>query len=195
MAPAREAHAAPRRGSEMTPTDAWPGGFDIAGLKARWVDVAMVAVLAVSVFTGLLRGLVFEVLSLAGWLAAYVTAQWATPLLAPHLPVGVPGSALSEAAAFVSAFVAVLVLWALLTRLVRWLVRASPLNALDRLFGGAFGLLRGGLVLLVVTTVVGLLPLRQSAAWRQSHGAVWLNTALHGLKPLLPAEVSRHLPV
>ena len=178
----------------MSGADAWLAGLDVAGLKARWVDVAMVVVLAVSVFTGLARGLVFEVLSLAGWLAAYVAAQWATPLLAPHLPVGVPGSAINDAAAFVLAFIVVLVLWTVLTQLVRWLVRASPLNALDRLFGAAFGLLRGGFVLLVVATVVGLLPLRQSAAWRQSHGAVWLNVALHGLKPLLPAEVSRHLP-
>ena len=179
----------------MSGADAWLASLDVASLKARWVDVAMAAVLAVSVFTGLVRGLVFEVLSLAGWLAAYVAAQWATPLLAPRLPVGVSGSAISDAAAFVLAFVAVLVLWAVLTRLVRWLVRASPLNALDRLFGGTFGLLRGGFVLLVVATVVGLLPLRQSAAWRQSHGAVWLNVVLHGLKPLLPVQVSRHLPV
>ena len=45
-----------------------------------------------------------------------------------------------------------------------------------------------------MATVVGLTPARHSAAWRASHGAVWLNEALQAVKPLLPTEISRHLP-
>ncbi len=74
------------------------------------------------------------------------------------------------------------------------LVRASPLGPLDRVLGGAFGALRGAVVLLVVATVVGLTPVRHSAAWRASQGAVWLNDGLHAVRPLLPTELSRHLP-
>ena len=170
-------------------------GLDLATLKARWVDVAMVALLVVSVFTGLLRGLMFELLSLVGWVAAYFAAQWAAPLLAPHLPVGRAGSAINDVLAFVCAFVVALVLWSILTRLLRLLVRASPLSVLDRLFGGAFGALRGVVVLLVVASVVGLTPARKSPAWRASQGAVWLNEGLLTVKPWLPAELSRHLPV
>ena len=33
---------------------------------------------------GLWRGLVFEVLSLLGWVAAFLLAQWLAPRLAPH---------------------------------------------------------------------------------------------------------------
>ena len=73
-------------------------------------------------------------------------------------------------------------------------MRASPLNPLDRLFGAVFGVLRGVFVLLVAATVVGLTPARHSAAWRASKGAVWLNDGLQAARPLLPAEVSRHLP-
>lgn len=176
----------------MTGTDlGLPGA---AALQTRWVDLAMLGLLALSIVGGLLRGLVFELLSLAGWVAAFLLAQQAAPLVAPHLPSVVPDGAPRTAAAFASAFVAALVLWALLARLVHVVVRASPLDALDRVFGAAFGALRGTVVLLAVATVVGLTPLRNSAAWRASQGAVWLNDGLHAVRPLLPAGLSRHLP-
>ncbi|MCK7494049.1 MAG: CvpA family protein [Comamonadaceae bacterium] len=47
-----------------------------------------------SVVVGLVRGFVFEALALAGWVVAWFAAQWAAPQLAPHLPLGEPGSAL-----------------------------------------------------------------------------------------------------
>jgi hypothetical protein len=53
-----------------------------------WVDGTLLAVLAA---VGMVRGpgawLVFECLSLAGWLVAWFGAQWAAPQLA-HPPAG-----------------------------------------------------------------------------------------------------------
>src|SRR5258706_15674613 len=97
-----------------------------------WVDLFFGGVLLLSVIAGLVRGLVFEVLSLVGWLVAYIGAQWLSPEVAPHLPVGKPGSALNLAAAFASAFIVVLLAWGLIARLVRLLVRATPLSLVDR---------------------------------------------------------------
>jgi membrane protein required for colicin V production len=159
-----------------------------------WVDAAMLGVLLLSVIVGLWRGFVFELLSLVGWVAAYFAAQWFTPMLAAHLPVGTPGSALNHGAAFATAFIAALIFWGLAARLVRLMIRATPLSLLDRLLGAGFGLARGLVVLLAVTTVIGLTPLTKSVAWQQSHAAVGLNSVLRGLRPVLPPDVSRHLP-
>jgi membrane protein required for colicin V production len=109
------------------------------------------------------------------------------------LPVGTAGSALNAGAAFALAFVAALLLWAVLARLVRLLIHATPLSVPDRLLGAGFGALRGGVLLLALATVVALTPASQSAAWRGSQGARWLEQALSTLKPLLPEAVSRHL--
>jgi membrane protein required for colicin V production len=158
-----------------------------------WVDWTLLAVVAVSLLVGVWRGLVFEVMALVGWLVAYVAAQWLGPLLAPHLPVGEPGSGLNAGAAFAVAFVVALLAWALLARLVRLLIHATPLTAIDRLLGGAFGLLRGAVVLLAVATLVAYTPAARSQAWTQSHGAAWLGTLLQGLKPLLPESLAQHL--
>ncbi|MFY9509712.1 MAG: CvpA family protein [Rubrivivax sp.] len=159
-----------------------------------WIDWALLAVLAVSVIVGLVRGFVFEVMSLAGWIVAWFAAQWFAADLGPHLPVGTPGGALNHAAAFVLCFVVALLIWSLLSRLVRLLIHATPLTLPDRALGAGFGLLRGVVLLLAVATVVALTPAGRSPDWRASRGAMWLNTTMQGLKPVLPAQVAKLLP-
>lgn len=159
-----------------------------------WVDIGLLAFLAISVVVGLMRGVVFELLSLAGWFAAYVAAsQWAD-WAETYIPLGDPASssALKHGVAFASVFLLALVLWGLAARLVRGLIRATPLSPVDRVFGAGFGLLRGMVALLVLAAVVGVTPLVHSPAWQQSHGAVWLEAVLQGLRPWFLNEVSQH---
>jgi membrane protein required for colicin V production len=163
------------------------------GFELGWVDIGLIVFITLSVIVGLVRGFVFELLSLAGWFVAYFVALWFTPQLQSYVHVGEPGSALNYGATFACVFLASLVIWSLAARLVRMLIRATPLSLFDRLLGAGFGLLRGLVVLLVVATLVSVSPLSQSAAWRQSRGAVWLATALQELRPLFANEVSQHL--
>ncbi|MBC7940749.1 MAG: CvpA family protein, partial [Chitinophagaceae bacterium] len=121
-------------------------------------------------------------------------AQWAAPQLAPHLPFGAAGSALNLAAAFVLCFVGALVVWSLLAKVMRMLIRATPLSLPDRFLGAGFGVLRGLVLLLAVAGVVLLTPAAQSTHWRVSQGARWLELGLQTVKPLLPAQAARLLP-
>lgn len=159
-----------------------------------WVDAALGFVLLASIVLGLVRGFVFELLSLAGWVAAWFGAQWFAPGLAAVLPVGEPGSALRHGAAFALAFVGCLLVWAIGARLVRLIIRATPLSLPDRVLGSAFGFVRGLVIGLAVATLVAFTPLSRSDAWQQSRAAAWLGAALVGLAPLLPPQWSRHLP-
>ncbi len=159
-----------------------------------WIDWSLLAMLAVSVSVGLWRGLVFELMSLTGWIVAYVLAQMFSPQVAARLPIGAPGSALQQGVAFIATFIVVLVVWALLAKGVQMLIHATPLTAIDRLLGAAFGALRGVVLLLAVATLVAFTPAARSQPWRDSQGAAWLAVVLHGLKPVLPIDVARHLP-
>ena len=158
------------------------------------VDIALLVVLAASMIVGVARGLVFEVLSLVGWVVAYVVAQLVVADVAPHIPVGAPGSALNYSAAFGASFIVVLVIWTLAARLIRLVIQATPLSLIDRALGAGFGLLRGAVLLLALATIVALTPWARSSAWQASQGASWLNDALKELKPVLPEEVARRLP-
>ena len=167
------------------------------GLNA--VDVALLGVLVLSVLLGALRGLVYELMSLAGWVVAYGGAYLLSPQLLPLLPTDVlPGGAAVTAAAlpvlaFVLVFAGVLIAWNLLAHLVRLLVRATPLSGIDRLSGSLFGLLRGSLVLLALAALVALTPWSQAAAWQGSRVVPHLTAGLLAVKPLLPPGVSRWL--
>lgn len=159
-----------------------------------WLDWVIFAVGAASIVVGLVRGFVFECLSLAGWLVAWFAAQWIAPGLAPHIPVGTAGGGLNHGVAFAIAFVVALVTWALLARLIKLAIHATPLSVADRILGGGFGALRALVLLLALATVVSLTPAAQSQTWRGSMGARALTQVLAALKPLLPEPAAKLLP-
>lgn len=156
-----------------------------------WVDWTLLAILALSVLIGLWRGVVFELMSLAGWVVAWFSGQWAAPLLVPYLPVNDPDSPLRLASAFLICFIAVLIAWGLLSKLVRMLLHATPLSFPDRILGAGFGVMRGGVLLLALASVIALTPASQSTDWQLSMGARWLELGLQTVKPLLPPTASR----
>lgn len=148
-----------------------------------WVDLAMMAVMALSALVGAVRGLTFELLSLAGWVAAWFAGLWLGPWLGTHLPVGAAGSPLNVVASFACAFIVVLILWGLLARALSALVKRTLLSPVDRLLGAVFGLVRGVAALLAMVAVLAYTPAVATPAWRDSTGVVWLNAVLRELMP------------
>lgn len=159
-----------------------------------WVDLLLLAVLAVSVLLGLWRGLVYELLSILGWLVAYFAAPHLAPWIAPWLANQHLGPHLLGALSLVCAFLLVLLIWGLSARLLRALIHATPLSVVDRLLGGGFGVLRGVLIALLAVVVVSMTPASQSQTWRESQLAPVLQATLHGLAPMLPAELVKFIP-
>ena len=164
--------------------------FDV---QLGWVDIALLSVFALSVLIGLWRGFVFEIVSLLGWVVAFVIANTVGALLANYIPLGDIGSPMRLWAAYILVFVLVLLTCTLLARMLRALVSATPLSFVDRLLGGIFGIARGALILVVVAMLVSLSPYASSTIWKDSHGALWLGMALEGLKPVLPQSLNVHI--
>ncbi|MFM8346093.1 MAG: CvpA family protein [Betaproteobacteria bacterium] len=157
------------------------------------VDVAMLIVLAVSAGVGVWRGFVYEAASLLGWVVAYVGAQRFSPWLMAQWFLQGYTPELGRGSAFVVLFLVILLVWAVAARLLRRVVHATPLQVPDRLGGAAFGLVRGVLILLVVATVVGWTPLKDSEGWQASQGRVWLERLIEGLRPYWPDGLSEQV--
>lgn len=152
------------------------------------------AVLLISLLLGAWRGLVYEVLSLVNWIAAFVLAQWLAGDVAQKLPMSGASETIRYAAAFALIFVLSVFVGGLLAAFVKKLFAAVGLQAADRALGAVFGLLRGAIVLLVATVIVSMTPLQRSAWWQDSAAAGLAQTALQGLKPVMPQEFGKYLP-
>ena len=150
-------------------------------------DWAFLAVVLLSMLMGVWRGLVREMLSLAGWVAAFFLAQWLAAAVAVHLPLQSAAPSVQYAAGFVIVFVGVIFLSALLAWLLGHLMGAVGLRPADRALGALFGLARAGVLLMALAVLVRLIGMSGEAWWRESIIAPWLQVMLDGLRPVLPA--------
>ena len=158
------------------------------------IDWILVAVLAASMLLGAWRGLVYEVLSVMGWIAAFVLAQWFAPDVAEKLPMQNSGETLRYAAAFVLVFIVSVFVAGLISALMKKIISVVGLRPVDRILGATFGLFRGLILLLAFSVVVHTTALHESD-WRlESQGGPMLMNLLKGLRPMLPEKFGAYLP-
>ena len=156
-------------------------------------DGLLLTVLLLSVLLGAWRGLVYEVLSVASWVAAFVLAQAYADEVSLVLPLDGLSPPLQLAAGFLVVFIAVAFAGGLLAWLVKKLVASVGLRPVDRVLGSAFGLARGVVMLLAFAVVASMSPLRDAPWWQGSVVADMLVATLHAIKPLLPEPVARYI--
>ena len=158
-------------------------------------DGVLGGILLLSMVVGAWRGLVHELMSLVGWVAAFFVAQWLAQDVAQWLPLWREAAPqVRYAVSFVLVFVASMFAAALVSWLLGKVVSTAGLKPVDRSLGGIFGLVRGLVVLLVIAVVVHLLGMRSQDWWQDSHVTPVLSTLLAGLKPVLPQAMQAWLP-
>lgn len=158
------------------------------------LDLFFLLVLLASLVLGLWRGLVYEVLSVAGWVLAFFLAQWYAADAAAYLPLGSTAEPLRHAAGFAVVFIATVFAAGFVAWLVKKGIESVGLRPVDRALGAAFGALRGAVMLLALALVVNLTPLKEEEAWRHSVGADWLNAGLHTAKGAMPDSLVPYFP-
>lgn len=158
------------------------------------VDWILLGILGLSFLLGAWRGLVYEVLSVFVWIAAFVLAQWYAPEVAAKLPMAGSAQSLRYAAGFVVVFIGSAFVAGLLVQLIKKLVASVGLRPVDRTLGAIFGLMRGVILLLAIAVVINMTALRSQADWQASQGASQLTAVLSQIKPLLPQDFAKYLP-
>jgi membrane protein required for colicin V production len=113
-----------------------------------WLDWTLLAVLLLSALLGLWRGLVYEVLSLGVWVAAFLLAQAYAARAGAWLPLDGFSEPLQLAMGFAAVFLVVAFTGGALAWLIKKLVESAGLRPVDRVLGSVFGLLRGLVILL-----------------------------------------------
>ena len=129
------------------------------------LDWLIVGILVLSVLHAAAQGFVFELFSLAGTVFGYILAAWEYPVVARYLAPYVKSELVANGAGFLVIFVAVMILAGIAGRIVRWAATNVGLRWFDRLLGGAFGFLRGTLVVMVLLmAITSFLPSSRALA-------------------------------
>jgi membrane protein required for colicin V production len=156
-------------------------------------DYLVLFVLIASVIISTMRGLVKEMLSLLGWIVAFVIANAWGESLAGLLPDVIPGHATRLIVAFLALFIGVRLLMMLLIMAIDAVIKASGLSLADRGLGGLFGLARGFVLVLAGVLVCGMTAIPQQAFWKDALLSPLAETAARTVKPFLPGEVGQHV--
>ena len=154
------------------------------------VDVVVIIVICLSALFSLLRGFVKEAISLATWIIAIWLAATFAPKLAAMLPLSIESEAVRQAIGFGVLFILSLMLGALVNVLVSKVVKKTGLSGADRVFGVAFGVFRGGLIIVVFVVIAGMTPLPEADWWQSSVLLEWFESVAIVIQGYIPEDLS-----
>jgi membrane protein required for colicin V production len=151
-------------------------------------DFAVMAIFLVSLLLGLWRGFIHEVLSLLGWPIAFVLSNIYADSIVRLIPLAQDTLRLTVVYALI--FAVVLIVWGVLVMLLARLLKAMGSGWPDRMLGGLFGVLRGGLVVLVLVWLAGLTAIPEQQFWRKAQMSKIAEDAALLTKTWLPDNIA-----
>jgi membrane protein required for colicin V production len=118
------------------------------------LDIVLSAVLAGSTISGLMKGFARVTIGLAGTVLAFLLASWYYAPAGEWAMPYVSAKGVANCIGYITVFAAVIATAALAGRIAAKFFKWVGLSWLDRLGGGILGLLRGGLISLVLVLVL-----------------------------------------
>lgn len=153
-------------------------------------DYAVLAILLISIVVSVIRGLVREILSLIGWVAAFVVASMFAESLAPYLTMLPSHPVLRTIVAFLLLLLGMALAMAVLNWGIMRAIQAAGLTLADRGLGGLFGLARGVVIVLALVMVAGMTKVPQMDFWKEAMFSPLAEAAVRTVRPWLPADIA-----
>jgi membrane protein required for colicin V production len=155
-----------------------------------YLDLFLIAVMLISGLLAMVRGLIREVLSIAGWGAAAIAGLYAFTKLLPITKQYISNDYVAAGVTIGGAFFLTLIVVSIITVKISDTVLDSRIGALDRTLGFLFGLARG-LIIVVVAFIFfdWLVPAKsQPDMIRNARSRIVLQNTGDWLKGLLPED-------
>ena len=131
------------------------------------LDLFLLIIFVIGALNGLRQGLINALANLVGWFVAIVMAVKFAAVVAPSFTMFGQDPVVQKAAAFVAIVLSIVLCTWCLTAFLHRILKTLKLGPLNRLAGGAFGLLKGLLIVLIVMHAIS--PwVAESPTWKQS---------------------------
>ncbi len=124
-----------------------------------WIDLAIVAIIGLSVFTGLIRGFVKELISLVVWILAFWVAYNYSPGLEPFLQKYIQDLTVRKVSAFIIVLIGTLIAGGIFNAILSFILKRSGLSGTDRILGMGFGFIRGVFIVALIMVVIKMTSL------------------------------------
>lgn len=134
----------------------------------NYIDVGMSLLVGLSVLLAFWKGFVEQLLSLVGWVAAFLASTRLGEQVAPMFAQWVVDPSVQLVVAYV---VIALVVWLaskVVSKALGTLVQKIGLGQLDRLLGVLFGAIRGVVLVVLLVAIASLTDLRFHSEWETS---------------------------
>jgi membrane protein required for colicin V production len=158
-----------------------------------WIDVVILALIALSAILSLFRGFVREAVALATWLVALWVAMAFHEDLAAILSQWIETPSAQKITAFAVLFISVLLLGAIINYLASKLVDKTGLTGTDRLLGIVFGVARGGVIVAILVLLAGLTPFPQDPWWQDSQFIGYFEELAMWMRSYLPDDIADNI--
>ncbi len=156
-------------------------------------DFAVIAVVLISAILAMVRGFVREVLSIASWLVAAVAAYYLYEPLRGLIQPYIESEQLATIVSVAVIFIVVLVIATYVTVKVADVVIDSRVGSIDRIFGFAFGAVRGALLVVVAYALFVWLVEDQPAWIAEAESQPLLVDLSERLIAVLPDDIEAEL--
>ena len=131
------------------------------------IDIIILIILLIGGLNGLRQGFIKAFANLVGWIFALIVAAKYSSSLAPLMSTLSSDPVVQKISAFAFIVLVIIVSTWIVTYLLNGILKSLKLGPLNRLAGGAFGTLKGLLVVLI--TMQGIGPwVESSPHWKQS---------------------------
>ncbi len=160
----------------------------------NWLDLALIAILAISIVSSFARGFAREVIGLVAAVAALICGAWFYRMAGDVVRPWLGSREAANLCGFLLIFAAIIVLGLIVSWMVGAMMKAVGLSWLDRLMGAGFGVARGVIVCVgVITAIVAFTPGLDAAtppqSVVQSTIAPYMIDAAHALTLAAPKEL------
>jgi len=122
----------------------------------HWIDIAILVVLSLTLLFGLWRGLINELFAIVAWIAAILMARIFSSDVGSWLSGSIESQPVLMILSWVIPFVSAFIMVNIIRLIIKSMVDFVGLKPVDRLFGGVFGLLKGGLIITAIVLVAQL---------------------------------------
>ncbi len=158
-------------------------------------DISIIIILGYCVTRGLFRGLIKELTAIIALFIGFHAAYNYYPLLSKQLAVWAPNFQYLKITSFLIIFFVVVIIVNLIGMIIKYIINFVFLGWIDKIFGVIFGVLKAGLIVVILAAIITAFIPKGSIFLSESLIFPHLSQASKQLVKLIPENMKSNLEV